>query len=75
MKKPGAVSRSLALRSAEAEIIDLYEEKYQDNPRGFIDYLYRESDSEKEREITIKNVANHQLGNINKAFNLIGANS
>lgn len=74
-KKPGALHRSLALRSADAEIIHLYEEKYKDNPRGFIEYLYRGNNSEKEREITIENVANHQLGNINKAFKLIGANS
>ena len=74
-KKPGALHRSLALRSADAEIIHLYEEKYKDNPRGFIEYLYRGNDSEKDEKITIENVANHQLGNINKAFKLIGANS
>ncbi len=74
-KKPGALRRSLALRSADQGIIDLYEEKYKDNPRGFIEFLYSGKDDEREEKITIENVANNQLGNINKAFNLIGANS
>ena len=73
-KKPGAIKRSLVLRNSDQEIIDLFEKKYIDNPRGFIEYLYRESDEEKRKEITIETVANNQLGNINKTFNLEGAN-
>ena len=75
MKKPGAVRRSLALRSADQEIIDLFEQKFKDNPRGFIEYLYTKNNSENRGEITIEKVSNNQLGNINKTFNLTGANA
>ena len=75
MKKPGAVSRSLALRSADQEIINLFEQKFKDNPRGFIEYLYSENNNENVEQITIETLSNNQLGSINKTFNLTGANA
>jgi len=75
MKKPGAVSRSLALRSADQEIIRIFEQRFKDNPRGFIEYLYNENSAEKVEQITIETLSSNQLGNINKTFNLTGANA
>ncbi len=75
MKKPGAISRSLALRNSDEEIIKLFNDKYQDNPRGFVDFLYHEKSAKSRDQITIETVSNNQLGNINKTFNLTGANA
>ncbi len=75
MKKPGAISRSLALRNSDEEIIKLFKDKYQDNPRGFVNYLYHENNAENREQITIETVSNNQLGNINKTFNLTGVNA
>lgn len=67
-KKPGAIRRSLALKQADEEIISIYQEKYINDPKGFIDYLYGKSDNVCVE--TIESTSNKQLNKINKLFSL-----
>lgn len=67
-KKPGAIARSLALKQADEEIISIYQQKYINDPRGFIDYLFGKAD--KKMVETIESTSKNQLDQINNTFSL-----
>ena len=67
-KKPGAIRRSLALKQADEEIISIYQQKYIDNPKGFIDYLF--DNKVYKIEESIESASSNQLKQINKTFSL-----
>lgn len=67
-KKPGAIARSLALKQADEEIISIYQQKYINDPKGFIDYLFGRSNIQTQK--TVESVSLNQLKQINKTFSL-----
>ena len=67
-KKPGAIRRSLALKQADEEIVSIYQQKYINDPKGFIDYLFGKSESPVNE--TIESASSNQLKQINKTFSL-----
>ena len=67
-KKPGAVARSLALKQADEEIISIYQQKYINNPKEFIEYLFGKENNKETK--TIESTSINQLEQINKAFEL-----
>ncbi len=68
-RKPGALSRSLALRQADDEIVAIYHKKYNDRPKEFIEYLFGECKSDN-NNLGIESVSANQLSEINKTFNI-----
>ena len=67
-KKPGALARSLALKQADEEVISIYQQKYINDQKGFIDFLFNKSD--KKIDETIESASKNQLDQINKAYSL-----
>ena len=68
-KKPGAVKHSLALKQADEEIISIYQNKYINDPKGFIDYLYGKEDIVGDTS-SVESTSADQLNQINKTFSL-----
>ena len=70
-KKPGALARSLALKQADEEVVSIYQQKYINDQKGFIDFLFNKSD--KKMDETIESASKNQLDQINKAY-FLGVN-
>lgn len=67
-KKPGAIARSLALKQADEEIISIYQQKYINDPKGFIDYLFGRNNIQVKK--TVESASMNQLKQISKTFSL-----
>jgi hypothetical protein len=71
-RKPGAITRSLALKQADEAMVATFKHKYQDDPKGFIEYLHRGKTMSRTGDSSIESVAYSQLKQINATYNLRG---